>query len=73
MRHIGLDCLTLILWYKIANGATDAKRNGSGFYGKPNQPGQVIKNDIEHICSFEKAASIDPSHKCRRAFQCLLS
>lgn len=30
-RHIGLDCLTPILWYKIANGATEAVGNGAGF------------------------------------------
>ena len=53
-RRIGLDCLTPILWYKIANGATEAEGNGAGFYGKPYQPGQVIKNDIEHILFFRK-------------------
>jgi modification methylase len=54
MRRVGLDCLTPILWYKIANGATEAEGNGAGFYGKPYQPGQVIKNDIEHILFFRK-------------------
>ncbi|HEY5707528.1 MAG TPA: DNA methyltransferase [Terrimicrobiaceae bacterium] len=37
-RRLGLDCLTPILWQKIANGATEAQGNGSGFYGKPYQP-----------------------------------
>lgn len=48
-RKHGLDCLTPIIWHKIANGVTEAKGNGSGFYGKPYQPGAVIKNDIEYI------------------------
>jgi len=54
MRRIGLDCLTPILWFKIANGVTEAKGNGAGFYGKPYQPGAIIKNDIEHILFFRK-------------------
>jgi len=66
MRRIGLDCLTPILWYKIANGATEAEGNGTGFYGKPYQPGQVIKNDIEHILFFRKGGqyrSVTPTQK----------
>ncbi len=66
MRRIGLDCLTPILWYKIANGATEAEGNGAGFYGKPYQPGQVIKNDIEHILFFRKGGqyrSVTPIQK----------
>jgi len=54
MRKIGLDCLTPILWHKIANGVTEAKGNGAGFYGKPYQPGAIIKNDIEYILFFRK-------------------
>jgi site-specific DNA-methyltransferase (adenine-specific) len=53
-RKIGLDCLTPILWHKIANGVTEAKGNGAGFYGKPYQPGSVIKNDMEHILFMRK-------------------
>lgn len=66
MRGIGLDCLTPILWHKIANGATEAEGNGAGFYGKPYQPGQVIKNDIEHILFFRKGGryrSVAPMQK----------
>lgn len=66
MRRIGLDCLTPILWYKIANGATETEGNGAGFYGKPYQPGQVIKNDIEHILFFRKGGqyrSVTPLQK----------
>lgn len=54
MRSIGLDCLTPILWLKIANGVTEAKGNGAGFYGKPYQPGAIIKNDVEYILFFRK-------------------
>jgi len=66
MRRIGLDCLTPILWYKIANGATEVEGNGAGFYGKPYQPGQVIKNDIEHVLFFRKGGqyrSVEPIQK----------
>lgn len=53
-RAIGLDALTPILWFKIANGVTEAKGNGSGFYGKPYQPGAIIKNDAEYILFLRK-------------------
>ena len=53
-RRVGLDCLQPILWHKIANGATEAAGNGAGFYGKPYQPGAIIKNDIEYILLFRK-------------------
>jgi modification methylase len=54
MRKIGLDSLTPILWFKIANGITEARGNGAGFYGKPYQPGAIIKNDFEYILFFRK-------------------
>lgn len=53
-RSIGLDALTPILWFKISNGVTEAKGNGSGFYGKPYQPGAIIKNDAEYILFLRK-------------------
>lgn len=53
-RDLGLDVLTPILWHKIANGVTEAKGNGAGFYGKPYQPGAVVKNDIEYILFMRK-------------------
>jgi site-specific DNA-methyltransferase (adenine-specific) len=53
-RKLGLDCLTPILWYKIANGVTEAEGNGTGFYGKPYQPGAVVKNDMEYILFLRK-------------------
>lgn len=53
-RKIGLDNLTPILWYKIANRTNEAGGGSSGFYGKPYQPGAVIKNDHEHILMLRK-------------------
>jgi len=51
---MGLDCLTPILWYKISNGAMEAQGNGAGFYGKPYQPGAIVKNELEHIIFLRK-------------------
>lgn len=65
-RSNGLDCLTPILWHKIANGVTEAQGNGAGFYGKPYQPGAVVKNDIEYILFLRKGGSYrtpDPMQK----------
>lgn len=56
-RSLGLDCLTPILWFKIANGATEVQGNGAGFYGKPYQPGAIVKNDVEHILFFRKGSN----------------
>lgn len=62
-RETGLDCLTPILWGKIANGVTEAQGNGAGFYGKPFQPGAVIKNDVEYILFLRKGGEYrSPSH-----------
>jgi DNA modification methylase len=65
-RHLGLDCLTPILWHKIANGVTEAEGNGAGFYGKPYQPGAVVKNDIEYLLFMRKGGkyrSVSPMQK----------
>ena len=53
-RSLGLDVLTPILWHKVANGVTEAEGNGAGFYGKPYQPGSIVKNDIEYILFLRK-------------------
>lgn len=53
-RNLGLDCLTPVLWHKISNGVTEAEGNGAGFYGKPYQPGAVVKNDVEYIIFMRK-------------------
>lgn len=65
-RRLGLDCLTPILWHKIANGVTEAQGNGAGFYGKPYQPGAIVKNDIEQILFLRKGGkyrSVTPTQK----------
>ena len=65
-RRLGLDCLMPILWHKIANGATEAEGNGAGIYGKPYQPGGIIKNDIEYILFLRKGGeyrSVAPLQK----------
>jgi site-specific DNA-methyltransferase (adenine-specific) len=56
-RRLGLDTLTPIFWQKIANGAMEAEGNGAGFYGKPYQPGAVIKNDVEYILFLRKGGT----------------
>jgi site-specific DNA-methyltransferase (adenine-specific) len=62
-RRLGLDCLTPIIWHKIANGATEVEGNGSGFYGKPYQPGAVVKNDVEYILFLRKGGQYrKPTH-----------
>ena len=53
-RRIGFDILTPILWHKITNGITEAEGNGSSFYGKPYQPGGIVKNDIEYVLFMRK-------------------
>lgn len=53
-RRIGLDVLTPILWHKITNGALEVEGNGAGFYGKPYQPGGIVKNDIEYVLFMRK-------------------
>nr|WP_051677611.1 site-specific DNA-methyltransferase [Bradyrhizobium sp. URHD0069] len=65
-RSIGLDCLTPILWHKVTNGVTEAEGNGAGFYGKPYQPGAVIKNDVEYVLFLRKPGayrSVSPLKK----------
>jgi len=65
-RKLGLDCLTPILWHKIANGITEAEGNGAGFYGKPYQPGSIVKNDTEFILLLRKGGqyrSVSPIQK----------
>lgn len=53
-RQAGLDYLSPIFWYKIANVATEVKGNGATFLGKPYEPNAIIKNDVEYILLFRK-------------------
>lgn len=70
-RRFGLDCLTPILWQKIANGTTEAQGNGAGFYGKPYQPGAIIKNDVEYILFLRKGGEYRSPSPVQRALSML--
>ena len=70
-RQVGLDCLTPILWFKIANGATEAAGNGAGFYGKPYQPGSIVKNDFEYILFLRKGGSYRSPSTLQKALSML--
>src|SRR6266568_2741619 len=70
-RRLGLDCLTPILWQKIANGVTEAQGNGAGFYGKPYQPGAIIKNDVEYILFLRKGGQYRSPSTVQRALSML--
>jgi site-specific DNA-methyltransferase (adenine-specific) len=70
-RRNGLDCLTPILWSKIANGVNEAEGNGAGFYGKPYQPGSVVKNDIEYILFMRKGGEYRSPEPVQKALSML--
>jgi DNA modification methylase len=70
-RKAGLDCLQPILWHKIANGAMEAEGNGAGFYGKPYQPGGIIKNDIEYILFLRKGGEYRTAPQLQKALSML--
>ncbi len=70
-RKLGLDCLTPIFWHKIANGAMEAEGNGAGFYGKPYQPGGIIKNDIEYILFLRKGGEYRSAPTLQKALSML--
>lgn len=71
MRRIGLDNLTPIHWYKVANGVTEATGNGAGYYGKPYQPGAVVKNDVEYILFFRKGGTYRSASPLQKALSML--
>jgi len=59
-RRVGLDHLQGITWYKVANIKLEASKS-SRYLGKPNLPGGIIKNDIEHIIFLRKPGYRSPS------------
>jgi site-specific DNA-methyltransferase (adenine-specific) len=59
-RKIGFDHLQGIIWYKVANIKLEASKS-SRYLGKPNLPGGVIKNDVEHIVFLRKPGYRSPS------------
>lgn len=70
-RDVGLDALTPILWLKIGNRTNEAGGGSSGFYGKPYQPGAVIKNDFEHILMLRKPGAYRTTSMLQKALSML--
>ncbi len=70
-RRLGLDSLSPIYWNKIANGVTEAKGNGAGFYGKPYQPGAIVKNDVEFILFLRKGGEYRKPKPLQKALSML--
>ena len=70
-RKLGLDVLTPIIWHKVANGVTEAEGNGAGFYGKPYQPGSIVKNDIEYILFLRKGGEYRQTEPIKKALSML--
>jgi modification methylase len=70
-RQHGLDNLTPILWFKIGNRTNEAGGGSSGYYGKPYQPGAIIKNDTEHILMLRKPGGYRSTPMIQRALSML--
>ncbi|HEU0155464.1 MAG TPA: site-specific DNA-methyltransferase [Stellaceae bacterium] len=70
-RNIGLDNLTPILWFKIGNRTNEAGGGSSGYYGKPYQPGAIIKNDHEHILMLRKPGGYRATSMLQKALSML--
>ena len=50
---IGFDNLAPIIWHKISNLTTEARRRSS-YLGKPFEPNGIVKNDIEFVLMLRK-------------------
>jgi site-specific DNA-methyltransferase (adenine-specific) len=70
-RNIGFDSLTPILWFKIGNRTNEAGGGSSGYYGKPYQPGAVIKSDFEHILMLRKPGGYRTTSMLQKALSML--
>ena len=70
-RSVGLDALTPILWFKIGNRTNEAGGGSSGYYGKPYQPGAVIKNDFEHVLMLRKPGAYRSTSMLQKALSML--
>ncbi len=70
-RNHGLDNLTPILWFKIGNRTNEAGGGSSGYFGKPYQPGAVIKNDHEHIVMLRKPGGYRTTPMIQKALSML--
>lgn len=51
-RSVGFDALTGILWQKISN--CNFEQGGSGILGRPGQPNQIVRSELEHILVLRK-------------------
>jgi site-specific DNA-methyltransferase (adenine-specific) len=71
-RRFGLDNLTPIFWFKIGNRTNESGGGSSGFYGKPYQPGAVIKNDHEHILMLRKPGGYRTTDMIQKALSIML-
>jgi modification methylase len=70
-RNHGLDNLTPILWFKIGNRTNEAGGGSSGYFGKPYQPGAIIKNDHEHIIMLRKPGGYRTTPMIQKALSML--
>ena len=70
-RRAGLDSLTPILWFKITNRINEAGGGSSGYYGKPYQPGAIIKNDFEHVVMLRKPGAYRSTSMLQKALSML--
>ena len=70
-KRVGLDTLTPILWFKIGNRTNEAGGGSSGYYGKPYQPGAIIKNDFEHILMLRKPGAYRSTSMLQKALSML--
>jgi modification methylase len=70
-RQSGLDNLTPILWFKIGNRTNESGGGSSGYYGKPYQPGAIIKNDHEHILMLRKPGGYRTTPMIQKALSML--
>lgn len=59
-QRLGFDHLQGIIWHKVANIKLEASRS-TRYLGKPNLPGGIVKNDIEHIIFLRKPGYRSPS------------
>lgn len=65
-RRLGFDNLQGILWYKVANIRVEASKS-TRYLGKPNLPGGIVKNDVEHILFMRKPGYRSPSGEMEEA------
>jgi site-specific DNA-methyltransferase (adenine-specific) len=68
-REAGLDALIPIL--KITNRVNEAGGGSSGYYGKPYQPGAIIKNDFEHVVMLRKPGAYRSTSMLQKALSML--